>query len=167
MASEIGLGTLITPLLGLNLLPFVVGLAMMALLNRKRTKAWAGYAAAAFACYLVTEFQSEYFGSAAGQLLFSMSPWRVGVQVLAIVWMWHRAIVRRERLQIFAYLWVLIAYLPLARAPITAHGLYFMAPAWALWAACVVPDFQLALMSLWEKLKPKAQVVFAKLPNAA
>ena len=155
MISEIGLGSLATPLIGLHLLPFAIGLVLMAILNRKHTKVWACYAAAAVACYLTAEFRSEYFGSAAGQILFLLAPWRAGIAVLALVWMWHRAIVRRERLQIFAYLWVLIAYLPILRAPVTSHALYFMALPWALFGACAALDAQPYLSHCYKRVTAK------------
>jgi len=160
MISEVGLGSFATPLLALQTLPFAIGFALMAVSKHKDLKVWLPYAFAALACYAVAELRSDFFGDAISQLL-NVWPlrtafiWIVGVKFFLWLWMWHRTIERRERLQAFALIWVLIAYLPLLRAPVTAHGLYFMAPAWALWGACVLLDLQPTLAHFYAQVKEK------------
>ena len=59
----------------------------------------------------------------------------------------------RSRGQVFAYCWVLAAFLPIVRIPTVAHILYFVAVGWALWFAVAIVEVAPLL------LKPAAETV--------
>ena len=160
MISEVGLGVFSTPLLAAQVLPFAIGCALMAVVKRKHLKAWLPYAITALACYVVAELNSDFIGDAVSRLLIVWPvhhafTWVLGLQFFFWLWAWHRTVERRERIQAFALIWVLVAYLPLLRAPITSHGLYFMAAAWALFGACAALDAQPYLSHCYKRVTAK------------
>lgn len=163
MLSELGGGALVNQLFASNFLPFAIGCALMALAKYKSRKVCIVFGVGALGFYLLAERGGEYFGQAVERLMLiwplrAALVWIHGFQFFAMLWLFARMTARRDRLQIFAYLWVLAAYLPLLRAPITNHGLYFLAPGWALWLACVTPDIEAALRPHLARIKKPTTV---------
>lgn len=71
-------------------------------------------------------------------------PWSRLPFAIVTVWLYWRLYKRRERGQIYAYLFIAIAFIPLSSQPMTSnHALYFVALGWGLFLGYAVID-------LWE-----------------
>jgi hypothetical protein len=129
-------------------LPLALSCAAVALVIRlmperlglKSARAWPLWLMAALAIYVVTELvYSTILGDAFWRLfLFEMgnnSVWRMTLYTFALLLLLVRFVVLHPRVQLFAYGWVLLTYLPLMTAPITHHAHYFVSFGWSLWLA--------------------------------
>ena len=97
--------------------------------------------AGATGALLVTDaLQGLGWGATLSRVLV-VFPWNGNFWVLTtlitagLLWVFKLFVERRPRVQIYAYVWLLIAYAPLMTAPITQHALYLMSLGWALFFA--------------------------------
>ena len=134
-------------------LPLALGCVAVALVIRlvpqrlgfQNSRPWLLWLIAALLAYAATELAySSDPGDAFWRLfLFEMgnnSVWRMTLYTFALLLLLARFAVRRPRVQLFAYGWVLLSYLPLMTAPITHHAHYFVAFGWSLWLAWALLD---------------------------
>jgi hypothetical protein len=129
-------------------LPLALSCAAIALVIRLRpqqlglqtARVWPFWLMAALVIYALTEITySTQPGDTFWRLfLFEMgnnSVWRMTLYTFALLLLLARFVVQRPRVQLFAYSWALLTYLPLMTAPITHHAHYFVAFGWSLWLA--------------------------------
>jgi hypothetical protein len=134
-------------------LPLALSCAATALVIRLRphrlglpsARAWPLWLMAAFFIYALTEFAySTNPGDAFWRLFLfetdNNSVWRMMLYTLALLLLLTRFVVRRPRVQMFAYGWVVLTYLPLMTAPITHHAHYFVGFGWSIWMAYSLLD---------------------------
>ncbi|RYF39651.1 MAG: hypothetical protein EOO38_22985 [Cytophagaceae bacterium] len=123
--------------------------------RRKNSLFWIGLCVVAWAW---SESNSSERGGSLLQLFdFEMKNpvYNVLPSFLLVFIVWQLFLTRRPRVMLWGYIWVLLAYIPLLKQAVTAHGFYFVSVGWALWLAgalaSIYPQFRRVLQS--EKVK--------------
>ncbi|RYX85627.1 hypothetical protein EON83_04615 [bacterium] len=141
--NELGGGTISAASWSGNTMPLCVAAFLLCIFEglrarRKIALFWASVSIAS--CVWAESWMSER-GLALLQLFdFSFkNPIYIALgSTLATLLLWQLFVLRRPRVMLWGYLWVLLAYLPLLKQAVTDHGFYFLSIGWALWIAGAV-----------------------------
>lgn len=129
------------------------------LASRRRWMLAGATGAAVVLLYFVATMTAAGFEDSILLRLMMGELWIKAAMTALLVWVAYRAVTARNKSQLFGWLWMLIAYLPLATAPITQHALYLPAIGWGIFFAYSAKD----ALSLVGTL-PKTQKNRKKLP---
>lgn len=143
-AELLGGGTVATLIYG-DTLPLLLMLwcaSAVTLWRREWVKSAALLIASAGAYYQLQRYASHLIGMDSQLLrLMFLDAWLSAARFALLAFFAYRFVTKRTRGQIFAYGWILCAYLPLLKGVFTPHALYFVAAGWALFLAHAFMDF--------------------------